>query len=171
VDGVDFAIRAGRTVGGRRVGLRQVDMVRLVKRLNRREWPGRIGFAGEENRGDPGAACCRRPQRAIQMVFQGRRGEPEPTATGSGIAGPRYDRAHRMRGEALAARGNQVDGLEGLPAECSAAFHTALGWPDGRASRIARAIAVRARAWIHRRADCGHATVSVQGDPATARRF
>jgi oligopeptide/dipeptide ABC transporter ATP-binding protein len=149
VDGVDFAIAPGETVGlVGESGCGKSTLVRLVTRLIDAS-SGRIGFAGEELGTIPAARFARVPERAhIQMVFQDAGESLNPRFTAfQAIADP-LRRLTPSRGAALADRVHEVAGLAGLPEELLGRFpHQLSGGQKARVG-IARAIAVEPRLLI-----------------------
>ena len=123
VDGIDFAIGPGETVGlVGESGCGKSTLVRLVARLIDAS-AGRIGFAGEEIGEIPARRFARRPQRArIQMVFQDAGESLNPRFTAFQVIADPLRRLTRLRGAALAARVHQVAGLAGLPDELLGRF-------------------------------------------------
>jgi oligopeptide/dipeptide ABC transporter ATP-binding protein len=149
VDGVDFAIAPGETVGlVGESGCGKSTLVRLVTRLIDAT-SGRIGFAGEEIGEIPARRFARVPERArIQMVFQDAGESLNPRFTAfQAIADP-LRRLTPLRGAALADRVREVAGLAGLPDELLGRFpHQLSGGQKARVG-IARAIAVEPRLLI-----------------------
>jgi ABC-type glutathione transport system ATPase component len=149
VDGVDFAIAPGETVGlVGESGCGKSTLVRLVARLIDAS-SGRIGFAGKELGETPGARFARMPERAnIEMVFQDAGESLNPRFTAfQAIADP-LRRLTPRRGAALSARVHEAAGLAGLSDELLSRFpHQLSGGQKARVG-IARAIAVEPRLLI-----------------------
>jgi ABC-type glutathione transport system ATPase component len=149
VDGVDFAIAPGETVGlVGESGCGKSTLVRLVARLIDAS-SGRIGFAGKELGEIPGARFARMPERAnIEMVFQDAGESLNPRFTAfQAIADP-LRRLTPRRGAALSARVHEAAGLAGLSDELLSRFpHQLSGGQKARVG-IARAIAVEPRLLI-----------------------
>jgi len=149
VDGVDFAIAPGETVGlVGESGCGKSTLVRLVARAIDAS-SGRIGFAGREIANIPARRFARMPERArIQMVFQDAGESLNPRFTAfQAIADP-LRRLTRLRGAALAARVHEAAALAGLPDELLSRFpHQLSGGQKARVG-IARAIAVEPRLLI-----------------------
>jgi oligopeptide/dipeptide ABC transporter ATP-binding protein len=143
VDGVDFAIAPGETVGlVGESGCGKSTLVRLVSRLLDAS-AGRIGFAGEEIGEIPARRFARVPERArIQMVFQDAGESLNPRFTAFQVIADPLRRLTRLHGATLAARVHEVAGLAGLPDELLSRFpHQLSGGQKARVG-IARAIAV-----------------------------
>jgi len=149
VDGVDFAIAPGETVGlVGESGCGKSTLVRLVSRLLDPS-SGRIGFAGTEIGGIPAANFARMPQRAsIQMVFQDAGESLNPRFTAARAIADPLRRLTRLRGADLDARVREAAGLAGLPDELLGRFpHQLSGGQKARVG-IARAVAVEPRLLI-----------------------
>ena len=149
VDGVDFAIAPGETVGlVGESGCGKSTLVRLVTRLIDPS-SGRIGFAGKELGKIPAARFARVPERArIQMVFQDAGESLNPRFTAFHAIADPLRRLTPMRGAVLAGRVREVAGLAGLADELLGRFpHQLSGGQKARVG-IARAIVVEPRLLI-----------------------
>ena len=149
VDGVDFSIGRGETVG--LVGESGCGKSTLVRLLTRLIDPseGSIRFDGVEIGAMPARGFGRAAQRAqIQMVFQDATDSLNPRYTaGRAIADP-LRRLRGMSGAALRARVEELARLTGLPVELLGRFpHQLSGGQKARVG-IARAIAVEPRLLI-----------------------
>jgi oligopeptide/dipeptide ABC transporter ATP-binding protein len=149
VDGVDFSIAVGETVGlVGESGCGKSTLVRLVTRLLD-PGGGSILFAGR----DIGAVAARRfgrtPERAaLQMVFQDAGESLNPRYTAARAIADPLLRLQGFGGKALAARVREVAALAGLPGELLGRFpHQLSGGQKARVG-IARAIAVEPRLLI-----------------------
>ena len=149
VDGVDFTIGRGETVGlVGESGCGKSTLVRLLARLID-PTEGAIRFEGEDIGAVPVRRFGRTPHRAlIQMVFQDAIDSLNPRFSAfRAIADPLL-RLQRFSGAALRARVEEVARLTGLPSELLARFpHQLSGGQKARVG-IARAIAVEPRLLI-----------------------
>ena len=156
VDGVDFAIAPGETVGlVGKSGCGKSTLVRLLTRLIDAT-AGRIGFAGEEIGEIPARRFARVPERArIQMVFQDAGESLNPRFTAfQAIADP-LRRLARLRGTALAARVRRGRRPGGAPRRAAQPLPaSAFGWPEG--------------ACRHRSRDSGRARLLILDEPTAA---
>src|SRR5216684_130116 len=149
VDGVEFAIAPGETVGlVGESGCGKSTLVRLVTRLID-PTSGNIGFAGNEIGAIPARRFARTPLRAtIQMVFQDAGESLNPRFTAARAITDPLRRLTRLRGTALAARVRDAAGSAGLADELLGRFpHQLSGGQKARVG-IARAIAVEPRLLI-----------------------
>jgi oligopeptide/dipeptide ABC transporter ATP-binding protein len=149
VDGVDFTIRSGETVGlVGESGCGKSTLVRLLARLIDPS-AGTIRFDGETIGAVPARRFGRHKRRSeIQMVFQDATDSLNPRFTAfRGIADPLL-RLRRMSRAALRERVNKAASLTGLPQELLTRFpHQLSGGQKARVG-IARAIAVEPRLLI-----------------------
>jgi oligopeptide/dipeptide ABC transporter ATP-binding protein len=149
VDGVEFAIAPGETVGlVGESGCGKSTLVRLITRLLDLT-SGRISFAGKDIGSIPARRFARSPQRArIQMVFQDAGESLNPRFTAARVIADPLLRLSQVRGSALAARAREAALLAGLPDELLGRFpHQLSGGQKARVG-IARAIAVEPQLMI-----------------------
>jgi oligopeptide/dipeptide ABC transporter ATP-binding protein len=149
VDGVDFTIMPGETVGlVGESGCGKSTLVRLVTRLLD-PTDGAIEFAGTPIGAIPARRFARMKQRAaIQMVFQDAGDSLNPRHTAAQAIADPLRRLTRLRGAELAARVREAAGLAGLGDELLSRFpHQLSGGQKARVG-IARAIAVEPRLLI-----------------------
>jgi oligopeptide/dipeptide ABC transporter ATP-binding protein len=149
VDGVEFAIAPGETVGlVGESGCGKSTLVRLITRLLD-PTGGRISFAGNDIGSIPTRRFARTSKRAsIQMVFQDAGESLNPRFTAARVIADPLLRLSRMRGSALTERVREAAGLAGLPDELLSRFpHQLSGGQKARVG-IARAIAVEPQLMI-----------------------
>ena len=146
VDGVDFAIGRGETVGlVGESGCGKSTLVRLVARLID-PTAGTIRFDGAEISAVAARKFGRSPWRAdIQMVFQDAGDSLNPRFTAARAIADPLIRLRGLHGASLRARVEKAARLTGLPSELLSRFpHQLSGGQKARVG-IARAIAVEPR--------------------------
>lgn len=146
VDGVDFVIRRGETVGlVGESGCGKSTLVRLLARLID-PTAGTIKFDGAEIGAVPARKFGRSRWRAdIQMVFQDAGDSLNPRFTADRAIADPLVRLRGVHGTALRARVAEAARLTGLPSELLSRFpHQLSGGQKARVG-IARAIAVEPR--------------------------